>query len=272
MVRILNQSTDFREVLRAELETRVARNASYSLRAFARDLGLSTSHLSEVFKGRYGFSRPTSLGIATRLGYSPNERELVCDLVESRHARSQVKRELAQARIKGRKSLSPESRLSLDRFHSIADWYHYALLELTYLSNFESHPAWIARYLGISENAAREAIARLTRLGLLHELNGSLRAVDEFNDTESDVPSQALRKFHGQILEKAASAIHLQSVEERELNAMVLAFSRTRMAEAKSFIREFQKEFVARFGDGSDRDEVYVLSSSFFSLKGKVTQ
>ena len=42
----------YRDVLRAKLAQRCERNASYSLRAFARDLTLSPSYLSEVLNGK----------------------------------------------------------------------------------------------------------------------------------------------------------------------------------------------------------------------------
>jgi uncharacterized protein (TIGR02147 family) len=272
MSKLLWNTSDYRHVLRAELESRLSRNPVYSLRAFARDLGISCSRLSEVLSGRYGLSREASLGIAARLGLSPTEQQFFGDLVESRHARSRVKRELAKARLKLRKKTTPENRLALDRFQLIADWYHYAILELTYLDGFQSDAVWIARFLEISETTARDAIERLQRLGLLIVRDGRFAAVDDFFDTESDVPSQALRKFHRQILEKAIDAIHLQTVHERELSAMVLAVRREQIPEAKTFIREFQREFVRRFGDGANKDDVYTLSTQFFSLKGKALQ
>ena len=59
--------TDFREVLKQVLQKRAGNNPSYSQRAFARDLGISPSTLSEVLKGRYGLSEKKSREIALNL-------------------------------------------------------------------------------------------------------------------------------------------------------------------------------------------------------------
>ncbi|MGZ3710379.1 MAG: hypothetical protein ACXVBE_01430 [Bdellovibrionota bacterium] len=45
---------DYREKIRQAMESRAARNPRYSMRSFAKDLGISPSRLSEVLKGRYG--------------------------------------------------------------------------------------------------------------------------------------------------------------------------------------------------------------------------
>lgn len=262
-------ATDYREILRSAYSQRASRNPSYSLRAFARDLGISSSRLSEVLSGRDGLSSEVARRIAVALGLSGEEMRHFCDLSEARHARSRIKREQAQARLCERSLRNPSYRLDADSFRLISDWYHFAILELTLTRGFQSDPAWIAEALGIPELLAREAVSRLLRTGLLTERDGRLVASDDFTDTSSEIPSEAIRRFHQQILEKAIDAIHLQSLEERELGAMVLAIRRDRIPEAKEWVRKVQKEFAARFGEDVERDEVYVLSTQLFSLKGK---
>jgi len=44
------------ELLQKEFATRVARNKNYSLRAFARDLELAPSTVSEIMSGKYKLS------------------------------------------------------------------------------------------------------------------------------------------------------------------------------------------------------------------------
>jgi len=70
------QPHDFRKTLREIYTTRLARNASYSLRAFARDIGMSASHLNEVLNRHSGIS-PDRVGqICERLGFNGTDREL----------------------------------------------------------------------------------------------------------------------------------------------------------------------------------------------------
>jgi uncharacterized protein (TIGR02147 family) len=264
-MRNLSPETDYREILRGELETRCARNARYSLRSFARDLSMSPSRLFDVLSGRYGLSRAAAESIADRLGFNRSERSRFGDLVESRHARSGRQRAAARERLSA--PASNYSPLTLDGFRAIADWYHYALLELTQVSGFQSDPEWIGRQLGLSPHVVNAAVERLKRLDLLaEEKNGDLRPTTGHSASPDGVPSDAIRKFHSQILEKARDAIVFQSLEERNLSSMVFAFDRKRMPEAAEAIKKFRREFNARFGSG-ERDAVYCLAIQFFNLQ-----
>lgn len=90
---------DYRDILLAELKDRIARNPRYSQNAFARDLGISPSLLCDILQGKKGLSRDSANRIGLRLGMSELDRERFCNLVESRHARLRLKRELALSRI-----------------------------------------------------------------------------------------------------------------------------------------------------------------------------
>ena len=63
-------------------------NPAYSLRAFARDLGLPSSNLSNVLKGKQGLSIKSALQILERLKIKGRDRELFFDLVLSQDARA----------------------------------------------------------------------------------------------------------------------------------------------------------------------------------------
>ncbi len=258
---------NYRTLLRDELEVRCSRNARYSLRAFARDLGVTSSRLSEVLRGRYGISREAAILIAKRLDWSESETAYFCDLVDAEHARSKKKKAEAKARVET--TPGEYQQLTLDSFQVISDWYHYAILELTLIETFQSDTAWIAKRLGISDHVALAAIERLKRLDLLEEKNGRLRATDGFTASPSGIPSDAIKKFHRQLLEKTLSSIYLQSVEERDLSHLILAVNKDQIPEAKEEIKKFRRAFDARFTKTAKRDEVYCLGISFFRLQEK---
>jgi uncharacterized protein (TIGR02147 family) len=159
--------TDFRNILLGELETRCTHRPRYSLRAFARDLQMSPSRLSGVLTGKFGLSREAAELIAKRLGYSKDETTRFCDLVEARHARGKVKRDLARERISKTKGFY--KNVGLDGFKLISDWYHFAIMELSLVEGFKSDAKWIAKRLGISIHEVTAAIERLKRLDLVED-------------------------------------------------------------------------------------------------------
>jgi len=92
MQTVLTPNTNYRSFLRLELERRCKQNPRYSLNAFARDLGLAPSRLSEVFSEKQGLSREVATRISEKIGLNQDETETFCDLVEMEHARSAEKR------------------------------------------------------------------------------------------------------------------------------------------------------------------------------------
>lgn len=262
---MLARSKDYRLILREELEMRCGKNPRYSLRAFARDLGITSSRLSEVLSGRYGLSRGAAQKVAQQLGWSDSEVNLFCDLVDAEHARAKQTRESARARL----ASSPPGyqQLTLDAFQVISDWYHYAILELVAVEGFVNTPRWIAQRLNLSDHVVIAAVERLKRLELLEEKNGRLVATDAFTATPSDMPSSALKKFHQQLLEKALTALHLQSVEERDITHLVLAVDRAQLKDAKETIRKFRRSFDARYGRAQKKNSVYCLGITLFKLE-----
>jgi uncharacterized protein (TIGR02147 family) len=259
------QSKNYRDILKDELERRCQHNPRYSLRAFARDLDLSPARVSEILKGKTGLSKERAIIVAKRLGFSLAEIEFFADLVESEHARSQVKKNLAKIRL-GKHENKTHQMVQLDTFKLISDWYHFAILELLTLKGAQHKVAWISQSLSISEYEAQSAIERLIRLGFLSEKRGKWVPSDENSVTPAEIPSEAIRKFHGQILDKAKQALNLQSIEDRDYTTLTLAFSRGQIKQAKEELKKLRRDFVKKFGSSEQNDSVYCLSFQFFQL------
>lgn len=256
---------DYRHILIRELERRTLKNPSYSLRAFARDLKMSPSRLSDVINGRYGFSHSASLQVAERLELPNWEREQFVDLVQAKHARSLSQRKIAQARL-GKYATRKFRDLKEDIFQMIADWYHMAILELTALDAFEGSPEWISQALGINKKTAQTALDRLLRLNLLKVEGQKMVPVDDFSAIGGDTPSAAIKEFHSQILLKAQEALISQEVHQREFGSVMLAFDRKNLVKAKAAIRKFRREFSEICGSRESQDSVYCLAMQFFDL------
>lgn len=260
-----NYPHDYRIFLKREFEARCERNARYSLRAFARDLGLSSARLSEILNYKCGLSRASALKLVQHLSLDDKAAAYFIDLVESSDARSHVKRQLASIRVQHAQGQN-YTQIKDDVFRVISDWYCLALLELTELDCFESNVEWIANALRIPPEQADEAIERLKRLKMLDEIRGKLKASTSYRATSDGVPSDAIQKFHREILSKATDAIATQNVDRRYLSSMVMPVSSTFIDEAKGRIRDFRYSLNKSANTSDKKDEVYCLSIQFFSL------
>lgn len=257
---------DYRDVLEHQYAQRCRHNPDYSQRAFARELGLSASQLSEVMKGVHGLSPARARAIAERLRMDETATERFVDLVEAKHARDPRRRQQAQERLEARRDHESFDMLPSDAFQMIAEWYHLALLELLKTRHFRSDAGWIAKALRIPVETAVGAVSRLRRLGLVRTDGGRIRAMKAKVSTTFDVPSQAIRTFHSQVLDKAKDALPHQSVDEREFGALLVPVGKHQIPEAKRLIREFQDRFSEELGADLVKDEVYALSVQFFRL------
>ncbi len=111
-------NADYRQRLKLELEQRLSLNPRYSLRAFARDLGISPSRLSHVLKGKFGLSESAGEGIAAKLGLNATETGAFVNSISAQHGRSGIRRETARRRLE---SLRKEiTELTADSFMLIS--------------------------------------------------------------------------------------------------------------------------------------------------------
>jgi uncharacterized protein (TIGR02147 family) len=262
---LIGHYLNYRDFLRDKLGQRAQANPQYSLRAFARDLQISPQVLSHVIRGTKNISAEVSIEIAQQLGLTTEETSYFHDLVELSQARSEELKEIIRYRLARYTENHGFRTLQEDVFAIIADWQHYAILELTFTKGFKKDPVWIGKRLSIPPSEVRQAVERLLRLELLEEVDGTLRKTEVNIATSQDVPSVAVRKLTGQMLTKAEEALKKQSVEERDFGTMTMAIDPKKLPEAKKKIRAFRRELM-QFLEAGNRTEVYSFASQLFKL------
>lgn len=259
---------NYRKYLTEAYEARLQRNPSYSMRAFARDLGMGVSTLSEVLNGKYGLSKKRIAQVAAALQLSTEQCQHFADLVQKEHGRSDHDRGAAQSRVSSRVNFTEHS-IPLDSFKLIADWYHLALLELIALPDFIYETAFIAKRLAISERNAIDAVERLERLNLIEKIDGGLRVTDDFSAVGGDTPSQAVRQYHTQLIEKALISLQVTPMAEREMASLVFKINKDDVPEAKKKLIKFRREFSVLLSKSENKNDVYCLGMQFFSVLNK---
>ena len=282
----------YREVLREELTLRRSRNPSYSLRAFARDLsmpapetplcprrisdiwGAGIAKISEILRGISGVSVRSGARLAKQMGLSLEETHWFLVSIKANHSRSPVERNQAKAELREASTGDGYfSEMHLDRFKIVANWHHFAILELTELMDFSSNPEWIANRIRISVADAREAIQRLLHHGLLERApSGRLRQTYANLTVPGGVPSREIRNHHAQILRRAALALEEVPITERDFSSITMAISQQDLPMAAEMIREFRRKLdhalkrSLKSRSHQQRDRVFALSVQFFPL------
>ena len=262
-----SSNSDYVAWLNREFNGRCLANPLYSKRAFARDLKLSPASMSYILSGQKNLSPSSAKRVAKAIALNIHDTEVFCALVQL-SARSRSSRESAQKKLIQLQYLREIISLDLDKYKTIADWHHLAILKLVRIKNFKTDSTWIGLRLGISSKEVDAAILRLEQLGLLLTKNEQFQVPKEIVYSPDSISSEPIQKYHRQILEKANHSIESQSDGERYLNTSLLPVRIKDLPRAKEKIKEFHREFDAEFSPklGEFGDQVYALAVQLFSL------
>lgn len=255
---------DAADYLQAEYARRKARRPAYSLRAFARDLELSPSSLSEFMRGKCGISFERGLFLSRKLGLSPEQAEHFSDLVTIRAQSTGEAAASARKRIERRRSTS-NVHVSLDRFKYISDWYYLVILELIDLHPRYQSPQELAKVLQLSDNETQEAIDRLLRLNMLkREEDGTLKTTTSQTVVGEDVASLAIQNFHRQILERATDALTNIPGEQRRFQSVVFSMNQKDLEAFYSELEKATMNLIDKYHRQAPKDRVYALTCQLF--------
>lgn len=253
--------TDPKEWLLQEWHARRAKNAALSLRSFARFLQIPAGRLSEVLSGKRKISLELAERLADRLAIDPATRSALTAAVRK------TKRGRRRQRVAAQDEHDPEYRqLTIDAFHVIADWYHFAILSLRDCANFRPEEDWIARRLGIGKTEVCLALTRLERLGLIEREGSTWIRTEQNLTTTHDVRSAGLRRGHRGILERAIASLETVDVNLRDVTNMTMAVHLDDLPQAKALLAQFRRKFAKTIEVRKDRTEVYTLALQFFPL------
>lgn len=241
------------EIIHRKFIEKRLRNPNYSLRSFARTLGVNSGPLSEIISRKRPLSGKMASQIVQRL-----------DLNIEEHGRFLSNTVPTKTRVKARKFHS----IDVDSFAVIADWYHFAILSLLQTDDFNSDPHWIAKRLGITPSETKMALKRLQKLGFIKKNGGGFVRMHAGLATTTDVPSSALRASHRQALEQCLRSLDEVPAHLRDITSVTFPVDPARLPEAKQMLQKFRRKFLAIMESGPKK-EVYHLELCLVPLTQK---
>lgn len=247
---------DFRSFLQEELIKRCRNNKNYSLRAFAKSLGIGPSSLTEMLNGKRSITKKSVAKLGLNLGLSAKEIEDFLALTTTKTI------ELSEKQANYR-------QITVDQYSLISDWYHYAIIELIKVKGFKADNSWIAQALSITKSEANIAIERLIRLNLIElDLEGNLIDNSEGFSTNisPNLTSNGSRQLQKQILEQALSALENVPLKFRNQTSMTMAIDPDLIPEAIKRITKFRRELCEYLETQGTQKEVFQMSVSLFPI------
>lgn len=242
--------------MKEALSLKQRENPSYSLRAFARDLDVHPSTMSQIIKGNRSLPFKDSAHIVMKLKLSPVDRTLFMESLMRK------KTNIDEIKID-----ALDQRFMLDEgyYKIIAEWEHFAVLDLFELADFAPSIEGITAKLDVTTNRAQVVLNNLITCGLVEDRDGKLVKVHEDIRTTEDISNRALKESHIETMKMGIHKLEEIEVELRDFSSTTVGVDLDKLPEAKTIIREFRQKMSALLRDGHKTD-VYQLAIQFYPL------
>ncbi len=245
----------FRSFLKERLVSRFQKNPAYSLRAFAKSVGVSHASLSQVLNGRRPLSLKTFEQICSSLALSPKEKSQFLEIPGA---------------TKNQPTLE---QLEQDQFEVISDWKHFALLQLMQLKGQPTDVKSLAFRLGLSSHEVLYSLERLQKVQLAEAIEAK-RGFEtwKIKGSGSTVFSglrettSARQKLQRQMFQKSFEAIEDIPFDHRYHAGITMTVKMSQLNIAREAIRNFCQEMNQLLDAGEKNDEVFHLSVALFPL------
>lgn len=244
-------------ILKGVFFKRQSKNPNYSLRAFAKSLGISHTSLSFIFSGKRDINPKFVSKVVDKLDLNFRQRKLF--LAEHSHTINNSSSEAEPA--------EEFNMIDHDKFSMISEWQHYAILTLLETKDFKMDYSWIAKRLGISQMLAKTTIERLFRLKLLAKNNqGKWFAAGGNIRVNTKKSTTASRKFHQQLIKKGYESLNNDPFEIRNHSSITFAMNPKDIPYAMEKLKEFRLKLSQELEDMSSKDEVYNLCLQLYPV------
>lgn len=238
----MNTTIDLSLLLHKVLQERKERNNNYSVRALARDLNISSGKMSDILNKKY----IPGLSISNRIigALCSNEEE------------SKIVQQIMENSQKARKELGGAHQLSDEEFSLIADWHHYAILNLMETTNYRDDFSWIAERLNLNQQTVKDSFDIMISLGLVEIKNGKYLRTHKNVTTTHNIPSRALREANRQVIMQSLNSLVHDPTDIRDITSIVLPINMANLPKAKELAREFRRKIATLLEEG-EKTEVY---------------
>ena len=240
------------QILSSEFTERSRRNPRYSLRAFAKSLGISHTVLSLVMSGKRSLSRKAAMIVAENLDLGPKKSAALISSTGKKAAPHLL--------------ANTYNLIDLETFHLISDWVHYAILSLLEIPESHFEPKWMAKRLGINETQAKIAMSRLVDLDFVANENGKWRQTGKPIKVENEVSTVSTKKFQRQLIEKSLESLDNDPIEKRDFSSTTMAIDPKHIPYAKERIRQFRRELCSELEVKGNPKEVYNLTVQIYPV------
>lgn len=261
-------------MLLKEFQRRKRKNPGYSVRAFARDLGISPGHLSHLMTGKRKLTYVTAVELIKKFGLSQQECELILSGLKSAKVANDLRRRLSRPSKDHLYRDLNVLKLSAEKYLNICHWHHDAIFHLLLVDCIlEEEVSILAGRLSLSVSRVRECISNLERVGVISVQNGRIMQKAEsyhMDARKKEVAIQKLRKAYQksqeELMKKAVKFLS-PSAPKAILTSHYISIPEESFAEYADLILSFAISLEALSKSKKDsQGQVHALMMQLFPL------
>lgn len=226
-------------------------NHRYSLRAYAKKLGISPSALSELMnkKGRWKLSPQRAAKLIEKIDLRSSTRNrLLVEMKETpRHK---------------------DLLLSRTEHDIFLDWTWLPTLFMFDLPERFHAPQVIAKKMGLSVSKVRHNIDQLVKRKFLNrDAHDRISRPQVFLKSTDGIPSSVVKQGHRINLDLSQRAFEEIPFEKRDFTSLTFAGNAKKLEFLRQEIRALHEKAAALMDDGDENDEVFKLNIQLFPIQ-----
>ncbi len=258
----------YQALLREQFVKKRKRNPEFSLRAFAKQLGMAPGGLSRLLNGKMGISVNRAHEIASKLKLTDQETETFLNLVQLEKAKTSETKERILKRIE-RTEGTPLHDLGVDHFKTISEWYPLAILKIASEPKMNRTVQGMSKMLGVSSSEIIQALERLQRLELVEQdKGGAYKRIPETEvHTHFKAQSDAARKYYGEVIEMVKKNVENELPATRAIGAKVIVLDESQLNAAMDLTLEYHRKLGELSDKSKNKEKVYQAFSAVFEVK-----
>ncbi|MFN8790735.1 MAG: TIGR02147 family protein [Bdellovibrionales bacterium] len=250
------------------LSRKIESQPTYSLRAFARDIGLSPSFVSRALKGQKRFSS-SKLKVLFRVLDVDRETQ---DKLKNLFVLDRMGQEFrSPSRSEFHNSHLVYKRLPQKKSSLLTQWYYIPVLELLTVANFEMSEEEVASRLRITRTMVRESLEVLKRFDILQEKDGVLKRNHEDIRFASSISRPEIRQYHQSMMLRASEELQRSdpsSFQARLITGITTGANPKKLEAAKGILNDAIHRVSKLLAD-EQASEVYQINLQLFPLTRK---
>lgn len=242
-------------------------NPKFSLRSFARKLGLSSGGLSHILNSKKKLSVDRAHEIATALKLNEQEKKYFLLLTQIHSTKAQARKlELYEEIQKLHGERVGTKDLSIEQFRLISEWQGFAILQYVSVISQTASASEIAHFFGISKTEVELTLERLCKLELIEKNEHAYTPTNDRVLVSSSIPTEAIQNYYESVNEKSVTSIRTQTPQEKVIGTEVFAFDPEQLEEVRKLTDQYLDGLLKLAKKGKNRNQVYQVFTNVFRL------